>query len=204
MRLSQIDAASRPDHYHLTADDECYYFLEYTSGKDFRFSQANGIISNLKKKPSLSARPDYRHKMRVIEEASATFRGALNPDWLAQATLVPVPCSKHQDHPDYDDRMERICRGIKTGLDVRSLVVQTQSTVASHEAGAGNRVTLEELLSVYDIDEKIAAPAPVSIGVFDDVLTAGTHFRAMNSILSDRFPGVPIVGMFIARRVFPA
>lgn len=203
MRLSQIDDASRRDHHHLTADDICYYFLEYTSGRDYTFSQANGIISNLKKKPSLRGRADYRHKLRVMREASVTFRGALNPDWLADATLVPVPGSKCRDDPDYDDRMEQICRGIQEGLDVRNLVVQRESTTASHEAGAGHRVSLEELLRLYDIDETLAAPPPVSIGVFDDVLTAGTHFRAMKTVLGRRFPGVPIVGLFIARRVFP-
>lgn len=60
MRLSQIDAASRSDHYHLTDDDECFYFLEYTSGRDYSFSKANGIIANLKKKPSNRDRADYK------------------------------------------------------------------------------------------------------------------------------------------------
>jgi len=35
------------------------------------------------------------------------------------------------------------------------------------------------------------------------VLTAGTHFVAMKTTLSRRFPGVSISGFFIARRVFP-
>jgi hypothetical protein len=55
---------------------------------------------------------------------------------------------------------------------------------------------------VYGIDEAKAAPAPQAIAVVDDVLTNGTHFRAMKAILKDRFPGVSVVGMFIARRVF--
>jgi hypothetical protein len=35
------------------------------------------------------------------------------------------------------------------------------------------------------------------------VLTAGTHFVAMRTMLRDRFPQAPIFGFFIARRVFP-
>jgi hypothetical protein len=46
-------------------------------------------------------------------------------------------------------------------------------------------------------------PAPVRIGVVDDVLTLGAHFRAMKHVLQQRFPGVPVVGFFIARRVHP-
>jgi len=37
--------------------------------------------------------------------------------------------------------------------------------------------------------------------VFDDFLTTGSHFRAMTSVLEAEFPGVPITGLFIARRV---
>lgn len=203
MRLSRIDDASRPDHFHLTAEDECYYFLEYTSGRDYSFSKANNAISNLKKKPSNRHRPDYKYKLQVIQQASNTFRSALNAAWLTNATLVPVPGSKALNHPDYDDRMEQVCRGIQAGVDVRNLVVQQSSTTASHEAGGAARITVNELQSLYMIDESLALPAPAQIGIFDDVLTAGVHFRATKNILSARFPGVPIVGMFIARRVFP-
>lgn len=203
MRLSRIDDASRSVHFHLTEEDECYYFLEYTSGRNYSFSQANNAISNLKKKPSNRNRPDYRYKLEVIQRASNTFRSALNSEWLGQATLVPIPGSKARTHPDYDDRMEQVCRGIQAGLDVRNLVVQRESTVASHEAGDGARVTVDELMAIYQIDENLAHPAPKSIAIFDDVLTAGVHFRAMKNTLAHRFPGTPIVGMFIARRIFP-
>ena len=37
--------------------------------------------------------------------------------------------------------------------------------------------------------------------VVDDVLTAGTHFRAAKSILGARFSDTRIIGLFIARRV---
>lgn len=203
MRLSRIDDASRSDHFHLTEEDECYYFLEYTSGRTYSFSQANSAISNLKKKPSSRDRPDYKYKLEVIRTASNTFRSALNHEWLRQATLVPIPGSKARAHPDYDDRMEQVCRGIQAGLDVRNLVVQRESTAASHEAGDGSRVTVDELMDLYQTDEDLACPEPKSIAIFDDVLTAGVHFRAMKNTLTRRFPGIPIIGMFIARRIFP-
>jgi hypothetical protein len=50
--LKKLDyAANRTDHYHLTADDECCFLYEYTSGKNYSFSETNNLISNLKKKP---------------------------------------------------------------------------------------------------------------------------------------------------------
>lgn len=38
--------------------------------------------------------------------------------------------------------------------------------------------------------------------LIDDVLTAGTHYRAMHTVLAKRFSCVPIHAMFIAKRVF--
>jgi predicted amidophosphoribosyltransferase len=37
--------------------------------------------------------------------------------------------------------------------------------------------------------------------LFDDVLTTGAHFRAASAALQQSFPGVKIIGLFIARRV---
>jgi len=203
MRLSQIDASNIDDHYYLNCDDECYYFFEYTSRRDFSFSRANSIISNLKKKPSNSGRGDYKYKIQAINEVTQMFCGALNQNWLAGATLVPVPGSKADGHPDYDDRIGQICRGLGENLDVRDLVIQSESTTASHEAPNGERVTIEELERIYRIDETLAQPEPSTIAIFDDVLTAGTHYSAMKSTLLRRFPNVNIKGFFVARRVFP-
>ena len=202
MRLTQIDEASRDDHTRLTPDDTCLYIFEYTSHRDYSFSATNNLISNLKKKPTSGAAV-LRHKTKAIETCAADLRATLNPAWLDTATIVPVPGSKASDHPDFDTRMERVARLIRPNLDVRNLVIQDGSTATAHEAGDGPRVTVEELLELYRIDETLTAPAPTSIGILDDVLTAGTHFRAMKTVLAAGFPGIPIIGLFIARRVFP-
>jgi hypothetical protein len=43
----------------------------------------------------------------------------------------------------------------------------------------------------------------VVIGIVDDVLTVGNHFRAMSNRLAERFPDASIVGIFVARRAIP-
>jgi len=85
--------------------------------------------------------------------------------------------------------------------DVRELVVTRASMVPAHVSNV--RPSVEELMANYEIDESAAAPEPTIIGVFDDVLTAGSHFKAVKNVLSTRFPQVPIMGIFIARRIFP-
>jgi predicted amidophosphoribosyltransferase len=204
IRFRRVDDQNRSDHYHLTADDECFYLLEYTSGQNYSFSETNSLISNLKKRPSLAGTAQYRYKSEAIDACGPALGEAINPSWLADATLVPVPPSKARGDAEYDDRVLRICRAIPSAaaIDVREIVLQTRSLQAAHETGA-QRPSVEDLLAVYQIDETKTEPAPRQIGVVDDVLTVGTHFRAMKTILRDRFPGVGIVGFFIARRVFP-
>jgi hypothetical protein len=80
-------------------------------------------------------------------------------------------------------------------LDVRELVVQRNSLSTAHESQ--NRLTVEDLLREYQIDESKANPTPPWIGIF------GTHLVAIKTILGARFPGISIQGFFIARRVFP-
>lgn len=204
IRLIRIDESNIGAHFHLRPDDECYFLFEYTSGLDYSFSATNSLISNLKKKPTQSGKHGYHYKARAVGESSRYLAGAINPEWLKTATIVPVPCSKAIGHPDYDDRMTRICRGVRPAppLDVRELVVQSESLTSAHEAEEGQRPTVEELLRIYRTNEALSVPVPTAIGIFDDVLTAGVHYRAMHTVLSQRFPNVPIIGVFIARRVF--
>jgi hypothetical protein len=139
-KLTRIDESIISDHSKLTADDECYFWREYTSGRNYAFGPSNSLISNLKKKPRLCSPAEIGHKNRVIDECSRFFAGAVDMTWLKDATLVPIPPSKARGHPDFDDRMTRVCRGIRPSrsLDVRSLVIQTTSLEAAHEVGSGS------------------------------------------------------------------
>lgn len=205
-RLTKIEGLLLEDHTHLTGEDQCYCFHEYTSGKNFDFSTANSIISNLKKKPSAKARPDvWKHKLRTIDACAKSIGELLNPDFLKKSTLVPIPPSKAASDPEYDDRMLAMLQKISIGspLDIRELVYQTKSLPASHEAGDGQRLTVTDLLGVYRINETLTTPPPKTIAIFDDVMTAGTHYRAMSTVLSQRFPSARIFGFFVARRTFP-
>jgi hypothetical protein len=171
IRLSKIDDSNRGDHYHLTADDQCYYLFEYTSHKDFRFGSANNLISNLKKSVERRGRPEYQYKTRAIQQCARYLAGTLNDDWLRVATLVPIPPSKDRTNPLYDDRVAAICRGINAlkayTIDIRELVEQQTSTQAAHESP--DRPSVEDLRLIYRINEHIADPTPRVIGVVDEI-----------------------------------
>jgi predicted amidophosphoribosyltransferase len=87
----------------------------------------------------------------------------------------------------------------RTPLDVRELILQRVSTVAVHDQE--DRLRPEEIQANYAIDQTLLNPKPQDIALVDDVLTTGAHFRAACAVVKQVFPDVPIVGLFIARRV---
>jgi len=207
LRVQRIDANTIGDHAFLTPADECYYVFEKTAHRDYSFSTPNSVISNIKKKPSDRGKRGFEYKAIDIGRCSVWLRALISAEWLKTGTLVPVPPSKAKDHPDYDDRIIQICKGIGTAavpVDVRELVIQTKSFEADHTKKLGEkRITVAELIDAYEINEAAANPPPKAIAIVDDMLTAGKHFRAMHTKLSARFPGIRIFGLFIARRVSP-
>jgi predicted amidophosphoribosyltransferase len=200
-RLTKIDDLIRPDHYYLTPDDDCYFLGEYTARKGYAFSATNQLVLNFKKSLKTRGAPQWRHKDRAIEEAASAFRASINAKWLNTATLVPVPPSKAKADPLYDNRLVRMLQAIRRqpSLDVRELIVQRANMEAAHDQLT--RPKPDEIEANYEIDANLCNPAPQIIGLFDDVLTTGAHFRAAANVLRGAFPDVRIIGVFIARRV---
>lgn len=205
VHFRRIDETNIADHFQLEAADQCYFMFEYTSHKNYSYSATNSLISNLKKKIGSSSITELRYKAGAIKECATHISGSMNFDNLRTWTIVPVPPSKQKSDPAYDDRILRICKSLASPhpLDIRELVTQSQSIVAAHEVTAGSRPTVNDFVNIYVIDEAITQPTPTGILIVDDVLTAGTHYRAMHTVLAKRFPGVPINAIFVARRVFP-
>ena len=204
IRLSKVDDLTRPDHFFLEPEDQCFYLGEYTARKGFTFSPTNNLINNLKKPMDRKGKPEWYFKTQAVEEAGRMLResiDAVNPNWLIKATLVPIPPSKVKGDPDYDDRLmgilHRLARGIH--VDIREMVLQRQNMPAAH--GTTTRPRLAALASNYIIDENLSDPKPSVIGIIDDVLTSGVHFKAVQQVLHTRFPDVPTYGFFIARRI---
>jgi len=204
IRFTQIDETNCGDHPYFEAGDKWLFLWEKTSGRDYSFSETNNLISNLKK-PVNSSSGQLHYKEQAIIRCARSIREAINDEWLKIGTLVPVPPSKAPADPLYDNRMERVCNLIWPEVaDVRNLVVQNWSMQASHERSQGQqRITKDDLIAAYSIDETLADPVPTNIAIVDDMLTAGTHYRAMHHVLSQRFPDARILGMFVARRIFP-
>lgn len=200
-RFTLIDASNRNDHRRLTENDKCYFLGERTAGEGYDFSETNQLIANIKINPRFRGQNRWHYKDRDMTKCARLFETGLKREWLEFATLVPIPPSKMKSDPEFDDRILEILKRIRVpGLDVRELVVQRESMRASSQS-PGNRPSQRELFENYLIDETLVDPAPRVFGIVDDVLTNGDHFKAVQQKLEERFPGVPTVGLFIARTV---
>ena len=143
---------------------------------------------------------EWRYKGLAIREAATAFRTALQGDLLDHVTFVPIPPSKARGDPLYDDRLTQMLSAIRpnAAMDIRELIVQTVTTPAAH--GSDDRPAPEQVAQRYRIDDRLVIPEPTNIAIVDDILTTGAHFRAVESVLSSRFPDARIVGLFLARR----
>jgi hypothetical protein len=203
-KLSKIDDLTRPDHYYLTAEDECFFFGEYTARGGFAVGATNDFIINFKKGMERKSRPkEWAYKTGAIKAASAALSKRLPEAFLRAATLVPMPPSKAKNDPLYDDRLVQMLEGIAVGydLDVRELLLQN----GSREQGAhgGDRLGPDGLEALYSINPDCAAPAPTVVGLFDDVLVTGASFRAGKAVIQAKYPDVKVYGLFLARRAIP-
>jgi hypothetical protein len=200
--FTAIDDLLRPLYPHLTAADQCYFLREYTAGRGYAGSETNHLILNLKKPPDRRGRPEWRYKERAIDQVAREFRASVNLLALRRVTLVPMPPSKAKSDPLYDDRMLRMLRALAEDrpLDIRELLLIRESMPPAHTAVT--RPSIMDLVSNLELDDDFAHPAPTSIALVDDVITTGAHFVAAKTVLAARFPGIPIRGLFVARRVF--
>lgn len=122
-------------------------------------------------------------------------------DTHTQALAEYARSSRCRTDAAYDDRMAAILRTaqlLNPAMDYRELVSQNVSTVASH-ASAANRPTPDEIMANYRFDETLRAGVRNNILIFDDVLTAGSHFKAMKCFLLQHLPDTNIQGLFVAR-----
>jgi hypothetical protein len=196
-----IGEIERGDHSYLEPDDRCLFFGEYTSRRGFDHGDTNQLISNLQKSVSRVGKPDYRYKEVAIARVASAIRMASGKAARGEVVIVPAPPSKPRGHAEYDDRIERIARRIGPEVDVRCLL----ETIAPRDQAkrAEHRPSIDDLAASMRVIEKLLVPMPSGIILLDDVITNGTTFKAAQRLLSPRLPGMKLVGLFVARRVFP-
>jgi hypothetical protein len=201
--LRIIDQTNWNEYYYIGPGDDCLYIWERVSqvkGTDWNKYPTNGFISNLQIPMSCKTQNPYRfkHKRTAINHAANALSELLEK--LREAgTFVPVPPSKTKDDPEHDDRLMRVLKAVKPPLpDIRELILQRENWDSKVKGR-----TPEDRARNFYINDNEANPEPDLILVFDDVLTTGSHFKAIKLVLGERFPAAKIYGVFLARAVRP-
>jgi len=203
--LSKVDALVLDDHYHVDSDDNCYFLWEYNAGEGFAFSESNRLILNLKKGVEKRTKYEWRYKLDAIERSARGLASAAsNSKWdLRGWILVPAPPSKTKSHELYDDRLVQVAQkiGRLLSVEVLELLENRLDREPQHATKAKRDVNAKITNLRFNRDAISARPRPTGIVIVDDVLTSGATFAACKAVIERNIPGVPVVGLFIARRV---
>ncbi|MFZ2784703.1 MAG: hypothetical protein WAZ36_09905 [Sediminibacterium sp.] len=196
--LLTIDELIRYEHYYLEEGDNCTYLMEYVpKSRD----HVESLIMNFKKKMDREGKPDWGYKKKAIEQIADILQESVPAFEEPDTILVPIPPSKRKDHPMYDDRGIRLLNLFaqkRQHADVREIISVLESIDASHDLE--NRPAPDAIRANLVVDENLCTNSKPKIILVDDVITAGSHFKACQSILQPFFPDSIISGLFIARR----
>ena len=115
---------------------------------------------------------------------------------------VPMPPSKTSQHPEYDDRLLQVAKGVESALDavICWLVLECVTDQDSLHSGCAAR-TIEDGYRSIGIDEDVFSSRTEGeiVCVIDDVLTSGASFSAARKKLLERLPDTRISGVFWAK-----
>ncbi len=197
--LRVIGELERPDHWHLNADDECYFFGDYTPGGGYSHSAANQLVINLKRHPKFRGKPAWRHKVRAIQTCGTLLGRTLNTNLASNSVIVPIPPSKPPDHPEFDDRMIQIAMN-SDPFRHADLIRNTTARSPLHHSD--QKRDIDAIYSALAIDLADLGDATTCF-LLDDVLTTGASFRACVRKIGEIDQIKRVVGVFIARCARP-
>jgi hypothetical protein len=183
------------EHFHLTEEDDCYFLWEWDA-KPYAQSAATDFIGNFQKDPKY--RNDYwpwLFKQTAVRHAATAIGSTMLPEWQS-ALFVPVPPSKIKGDERHDCRLIDTLSLVRPAVAFQELVVQLANTQSRQKM-------IQPMTRAHNWRLGTLNKVPTRFVVFDDLLTGASHFAAMKIVLSRRFHGVPVSGLFLARRILP-
>ena len=164
------------EHCYLDSSDECYFAGLYECRRQ---RGIKALVVSLK-----------QGNRSAILDASSQVASALPPDWAQHHTFVPMPASAGDG-----GAAKAVVRNLPVA-DARYLLVQKADTRPSHY---GSRLAPIQRAALMALDERQADPRPTAVVIVDDVLTTGCHFRAAKMLVRQKWPGMRVIGLFLAR-----
>lgn len=179
-----------------------YYARIYTSQGGFSYSPTNQLIINLKKSPR-SSEPELWYKKQAINAFADELGRLLNRNADGDpVNLVPVPCSKSLDDPEYDDRVERVLHIVAQNC-ARARYLPLLKRLVSVDAAHARREQRDPLVtynSVAVVDgQTLELTGKEIFYLVDDVLTSGATFEGCRRKIMEFYPECHVSGIFWAK-----
>lgn len=186
----------------LEPTDQCYYARERMAdvlSSDPRARDGNQPVSNFQKKSDRRGQRDWYYREQAVKQFARELSRILPP----KTTAACAPTSKHRKDPEYCDRFDALqdqLRKLRPDLTLvcpfeRTKSIPSQKTRASKR----NVAKLKQSMKWLGFPEGVS---PTRLALIDDVITAGTTFKACQQILNENSPGTELVGVFWARTVW--
>jgi hypothetical protein len=198
----KLDQVENPPA-RLDASDVCFYARDYASGRNFEYSEANNLIINFKKSVSTRGTAQWYYKERAIKRFAQELASLLGST-SAELFVAPIPPSKRRDDPAYDPRLDMVLEQVThqcNNVTVTNTIVRTVSKTPAHQSGS-YRPSVDEVYESLDWNESLPERAKLMVLV-DDVITAGTSFKACQKLVYQNAPQINVIGVFWARTVWP-
>lgn len=202
--MKELEEENIADCYYLDVKDKCYYLGDYTPRGGYSCSEINQLIANLKKSVLKKGSGEYYYKINAIKSCAEYIGRFIEANKNSNIIIIPVPPSASNDNELYDDRMMEIATLAACGqrnAAVYEFVEQVHSTEAVHSSNA-SRLTPKQLKENYRVVPGFSLPSNIdAVFILDDVLTTGSHFRAIKDMLLEECPHLSnkIYGLFIAK-----
>lgn len=204
--FTELAAVDLHEHSYLVAGDVVFYREEYKSTQGF-IGQGNNLIANLKKSVGTLGTDEWHYKENSILAVACSIANEMQNASCVRGKVywVPVPPSKIKTDPLFDDRLYRILiLSIAASKTRKHFVSDVLYQISDRESLSSNtdKRDISELVSNYLMNDiPNYRPDKDQIIIFDDVLTTGCHFKAVEEVVLNRYPNADVKGFFIARRV---
>ncbi len=202
LKWQKIDKTAYNRPHYLGDDDECWYLMEYQSGKGYSASPANQLVSNFKKDHKYRNQDSWKYKLSAVKTFAEHLSKLFDPNH--EFVISFIPSSKKKGDPEYDERFEMLRDELlKLNLKIR---FEEPITVKGSRASAHSSVSRpkpEEIKATYQWNGFQNPPSQYLILV-DDVITSGSQFRGYSDIVIQNHPNLKVIGVFWAKTSWPS
>lgn len=144
---------------------------------------------NLKKTTDRRGKSEWFYKNEAITKCSEFLSNFVFLE--TNPIIIPAPPSKKKGTPEYDDRLVQIINKVQNAecLDIFDVMESVESTHTQDQS--------KDLSAIQsNLEISTSRKIPDLVYVLDDVITTGSHFKAIKCKILELNPNARVIGLF--------